>query len=162
VLAAARRANVPVEERGTGAPAARFGDLRVTPLWPPQVARPGETSNDRSLTLRVAIADHGVLLPGDLEADAEARLLARGVELRADVLKLGHHGSRTSSTEAWLAAVDGAVAVASAPRAGRFGMPHPEVVARAHDAGYALWWTGRDGAVLIGLAPILSVRGWRR
>jgi hypothetical protein len=41
-------------------------------------------------------------------------------------------------------------------------MPHPEVVASARAAGYALWWTGRDGAVLIGLGPVLHVRGWRR
>jgi competence protein ComEC len=103
-----------------------------------------------------------VLLPGDLEAEAERALRASGRPLRADVLKLGHHGSRTSSTAAWLAAVDGAVAVASAPRSGRFGMPHPEVIARAGAAGYALWWTGRDGAVLVGFAPRLHVRGWRR
>jgi beta-lactamase superfamily II metal-dependent hydrolase len=41
-------------------------------------------------------------------------------------------------------------------------MPHAEVVARTSAAGYSLWWTGRDGAVLIGLEPVLHVRGWRR
>src|SRR5262249_56589610 len=61
----------------------------------------------------------------------------------------------------FLEAVDGAVAVVSAPRFGRFGMPHPEVVARVSADGYAVWWTGRDGAVLIGLDPLLLVPGWR-
>jgi hypothetical protein len=40
-------------------------------------------------------------------------------------------------------------------------MPHAEVVARAGAAGYTLWWTGRDGAVLLGLSPRLAARGWR-
>jgi competence protein ComEC len=157
---AARALGATVEEHGAGSPALRVGDLRVVPLWPPP--GPGDGSrNDRSLTLRVEVAGRTVLLPGDLEASAEGHLLARGAPLRADVLKLGHHGSRSSSSAEWLEAVGGAVAVASAPRFGRFGMPHPEVVARAHAAGYALWWTGRDGAVLVGLEPVLHVRGWR-
>ncbi|HEY8493436.1 MAG TPA: DNA internalization-related competence protein ComEC/Rec2 [Myxococcota bacterium] len=160
LVAAARAAGAAIEEQGAGGAAREIGDLHVEPLWPP----PGETAgsrNDRSLALRVAVGGRRVLLPGDLEAEAERRLLASGVPLAADVLKLAHHGSRTSSTAPWLAAVGGAVAVASAPRTSRFGMPHPDVVARARAAGYALWWTGRDGAVLIGLEPVLHVRGWR-
>jgi competence protein ComEC len=159
--AAARAAGAAVEDQGAGGVPLLAGDLRVEALWPPRESS-GASRNDRSLTLRVELAGRAVLLPGDLEAPAEAQLLAAGAPLRADVLKLAHHGSRTSSTSAWLAAVDGAVAIASAPRAGRFGMPHPEVVARARAAGYALWWTGRDGAVLIGLDAPLHVRGWRR
>ncbi len=161
VVAAARAAGVVVEEQGAGGTALLVGDLRVAPLWPP----PGErdaSRNDRSLTLHVEIAGRSVLLPGDLEAAAEAQVLAAGVPLQADVLKLGHHGSRTSSTAAWLSAVDGVVAIASAPRTGRFGMPHSTVVERTRAGGYALWWTGRDGAVLIGLEPVVHVRGWRQ
>ncbi len=150
-----------VEEVGAGSAPRRVGDLDVAPLWPPAGAG-GDSRNDRSLTLRVGVAGRTVLLPGDLGVGAEARLLAGGTALRAEVLKLGHHGSRTSSSLPWLAAVGAEVAVASAPRAGRFGMPHPEVVARVGEAGAALWWTGRDGAVLIGLGPVLEVRGWRR
>jgi len=161
VVAAARMTGAVVEEQGAGGAPLRAGDLQLEPLWPPPGER-GGSRNERSLTLRVELAGRAVLLPGDLEAGAERRLLEAGAPLRADVLKLAHHGSRTSSTEAWLAAVDGAVAIASAPRLGRFGMPHPEVVARARGGGYALWWTGRDGAVLIGLEPVLHVRGWRQ
>jgi competence protein ComEC len=160
VIAAARSAGAALEEQGAGGAPLRAGELRVVPLWPPP-GPVGSARNERSLTLRVEVGARTVLLPGDLEAGAEARLLARGAPLRADVLTLGHHGSRTSSIAAWLAAVDAVVAVASAPRAGRFGMPHAEVVERACAAGTALWWTGRDGAVLIGLEPALPVRGWR-
>ena len=160
-IATARAAGTVVEEQGAGGAALEAGDLHVEPLWPASEAG-AASRNDRSLTLRVHVAGRTVLLPGDLEAAAERRLLDSGATLHADVLKLAHHGSRTSSSAAWLAAVDGAVAVASAPHFGRFGMPHAEVVARVRAAGYALWWTGRDGAVLVGLGPILHVWGWRR
>ncbi len=161
VVAAARAGGVALEEQGAGGATLAVGDLRIAPLWPPRGER--DTSrNDRSLTLRIDVAGRSVLLPGDLEAAAEARLLATGAPLRADVLKLGHHGSRTSSTAAWLAGVAGTVAVASAPRLGRFGMPHAEVVERASAAGYAFWWTGRHGAVLIGLEPVVHVSSWRK
>ena len=160
----ARARGVAVEERGAGSAAAQLGDLRVTPLWPPpdEAASGGPgRRNDRSLTVRVDAAGRGLLFPGDIEAGAEARLVASGALLRADVLKLPHHGSRTSSSARLLDAVDGGVAIVSAPRWSRFGMPHPEVVARVAGDGYAVWWTGRDGAVLIGLDPRLWVRGWR-
>ena len=151
-----------VEERGAGSPRETIGDLQVEPLWPPPAEAASRSRNDRSLTLRIEVAGRTLLLAGDLEATAEAALIARGAPLRAELLKLSHHGSRTSSSAAFLAAVGGTVAVASAPRWSRFGMPHPEVVeTRARSAGYALWWTGRDGAVLIGLEPRLWVRGWR-
>ena len=114
-----------------------------------------------ALTLRIEVAGRTLLLAGDLEATAEAALIARGAPLRAELLKLSHHGSRTSSSAVFLDAVGGSVAVASAPRWSRFGMPHPDVADRVRGAGYALWWTGRDGAVLVGLAPRLWVRGWR-
>jgi competence protein ComEC len=160
VVATARAVGAVLEEQGASSTPLAAGDLHVAPLWPP----PGDLTgsrNDRSLTLRIQVAGRTVLLPGDLETPAEHRLLASGAPLRADVLKLGHHGSRSSSSPAWLAAVGGGVAVASAPRFGRFGMPHREVVARTREGGYTLWWTGRDGAVLIGLEPVLHVRGWR-
>jgi competence protein ComEC len=149
--AAAGARGVPVRERGAGDPPARFGDLEVLPLWPPAGELP-LSQNDRSLVLRVAVAGRRVLLPGDLESAGEAALLASGADLRADVLKLPHHGSRSSSGTAFLAAVGAGLAVASAPCAGRFGMPHAEVLARARAAALSLWWTGRDGAVSVQLA----------
>ena len=161
-LAVAR--GILLRERGAGDAALALGDLRVTPLWPERRHGPGRAagSNDRSLVLRVETAGYRVLLPGDLEAPGERGLLASGAELGADLLKLPHHGSRTSSTGAFLDAVGPRWAVASAPRGGRFGMPHPEVRDRLAARNIPLAWTGRDGAVIVGLATGLPARGWLR
>ena len=146
---AARGARVRLRERGAGDAVVRVGDLAVEPLWPPRGF--AGRRNDGSLVLRVEVAGSTALLAGDLEAAGEAGLLASGATLRADVLKLPHHGSRTSTTAAWLAAVAPRVAVASAPCRSRFGLPHAEVVARLAREGVPLWWTGRDGAVWLRL-----------
>jgi competence protein ComEC len=163
VRAAAAADGVPVRARGAGDPPARAGDLAVRALWPPREvawhARVRER-NDRSLVIHVAVEGRSVLVPGDLEAAGEAALLAGEAALDADVLALGHHGSRSSSTAAFLRAVGARVAVASAPCAGRFGMPHAEAVQRVADAGASLWWTGRDGAVIVGLGERLGAVGW--
>jgi competence protein ComEC len=156
-LAAAR--GVAVREQGAHGEPLRAGELQVEPLWPPKHAGAG-SRNDRSLAVRVTVGARRVLLPGDLEASAEAELVASGVDLRADVLALAHHGSRTSSSAALLAAVAPQLALVSAPCHGRFGMPHPEVRSRARAAGAPVWWTGRDGALVVGLGAQLHVWGW--
>lgn len=155
---AAARGGTAVVERGAGDAAVRLGDLTVAPLWPPHTA--GGSRNARSLVVRVSVGGRAVLLPGDVDAASERALVASGAALASDVLKLAHHGSRTSSTDGFLEAVGASVAIASAPCGGRFGMPHPEALARAERAGLALWWTGREGAVVVGLGPRLSVYGW--
>jgi len=162
--AAAAAAGVRVRERGRGSPVSRLGDLRVDPLWPPRRAGPvrGER-NARSLVVAIEVgggadAVRRVLAPGDLEADAEAELVARDAALAADVLLLPHHGSRSSSSAAFLARVSPRLAVASAPCRGRFRMPHPEVRERVTEQGAPLWWTGRDGAVLVHLGRTLWAR----
>ncbi len=159
LLAAAAARGIRVSERGALAPPLRVGDLLVEPLWPPAGAKHG-SRNDRSLAVRITVGGRRVLLPGDLEADAETRLIASQVDLRADVLALPHHGSRSSSTQRFLAAVAPSIALVSAPCHGRFGMPHPEVLARADSAAASVWWTGRDGALVVGLGEPLHVWGW--
>ncbi|HEX2485074.1 MAG TPA: MBL fold metallo-hydrolase, partial [Myxococcota bacterium] len=159
LLDVARRRRVRVETPARGAAPLVLGDLRVEVLWPPRELPGGD--NDRSLVLRVGVAGGArVLLPGDVEHAGEAGLLASPERLEAEVLKLSHHGSRTSSSDAFLRAVGARVALASAPCLGRFAMPHPDVAARVAAAGASLWWTGRDGAVAVGLAQPLVARGF--
>jgi competence protein ComEC len=157
LLAQARARRIPIRERGSGDPPLALGDLRIDTLWPPRGAVP-RAGNDRSLVLRIDAGSVRVLLPGDIERVGEAGLLASGVDLSAELLLLPHHGSRTSSSRAFLSAVAPRLAIASAPCAGRYGMPHPQVRDRVAATDADLWWTGRDGAVRVSLVD-LAVRG---
>ena len=110
----------------------------------PGRARP----NALSCVLRVRdAAGRSLLLTGDIEAAQEAQLVSRhGAALRSDVLLVPHHGSRTSSTPAFLEAVDPSVAVVQAAYRSRFGHPAPDVVARYHARGTVLARSDRCGA----------------
>ncbi len=99
-------------------------------------------------------------MPGDLEANAESDLVLNGADLRSEVFALPHHGSRTSSTAKFLEAVGATAAIASAPCRGRFEMPHTDVLARAEERGLSVWWTGRDGAVMVGLGEQITIWGY--
>ena len=103
--------------------------------------------NNRSLVLLVTIGERRILLPADIEAPAEQWLTESGLDLRADALVLPHHGSRTSSSEGFLAAVAPLVAVASVGAGNQHGHPHPDVVAR-YD-GVRLYRTDEHGDVTL-------------
>ncbi len=104
-------------------------------------------ANAHSCVLRVQGRHGSALLTGDIEAAQEAALVAaQGAALRSDLLLVPHHGSRTSSTAAWLAAVAPRVAVVQAGYRSRFGHPAPEVQARYLDSGIAFVRTDRCGA----------------
>ena len=117
---------------------------------------PGLSVNDASLVLRLSFAGRAVLFPGDLEADGEGELVGRraiGQPVAADVLKVPHHGSRTSSSEELVDAVHPSLAVISLGWRNRFHFPAPEVLARYAARGTTVLRTDRDGAVTVTLAP---------
>ena len=105
-------------------------------LSPPVVTagRAHRSDNNRSLVLLVRIGEVRVLVPADIEAPAEEWLAGSGLDLRADALVLPHHGSRSSSSLAFVAAVGPRVVIASAGAGNRHGHPHPEVLARYEGA----------------------------
>jgi competence protein ComEC len=121
-------------------------DFRM--LHPFAEASPGAKPNATSCVLRVADADgRSALLTGDIEAPQEAALVAReGAALASDVLLVPHHGSRTSSTAAFLAAVRPRRAVIQVGYRSRYGHPAPDVVARYGAAGIGLVRTDQCGA----------------
>jgi competence protein ComEC len=153
--AAARESGVALREVGLGDAPRSAGDLRVTPLWPPRAGGAGPR-NERSLVVSAEAAGSRVLVLGDLGA-AEAALVVAHPDVSADVLLLPHHGSGGSSSEQLLAAVAPEVAIVSAPCPPQRGLPHPGAIARARRAGASVWWTGRDGALLVGLGKRLAV-----
>ena len=104
----------------------------------PRAEDHAETAKPNSLScvLRVSTPARSVLLTGDIEAAQEAALLARGAAaLKSDVLLVPHHGSRTSSTPAFLDAVAPNVAVVQAGYRSRYGHPAPDVMARYRERG---------------------------
>jgi competence protein ComEC len=108
--------------------------------------------NDRSCVLRVAAGGGSALLAADIERQAEAELLARSPErLRADALLVPHHGSRSSSTPAFVAAVSPAVALVSVGWRNRFNQPSPVVLARYRDSGAEILRTDLLGAIRVRL-----------
>jgi competence protein ComEC len=106
------------------------------------------SSNDQSCVLRILLGDHQLILPGDIESGRERELVLYWQRaLASDWLLLGHHGSLTSSSHAWLKHVAPAIAVVSSGHANRFGHPHPGVLARLSGAGVTPWETAREGAL---------------
>ncbi len=107
------------------------------------------TSNDGSLVVEAEYGSFRALLTGDLEREGEARLIRQGTLRPVDVLKVGHHGSKTSSGEGFLKALKPSVAIISVGASNRFGHPHSAVLARLTRLKCAVKRTDEDGAVLI-------------
>ncbi len=146
VLRLADSLGVPVQPVGAGDTLLVDTTVRFRVLGP---AGPMESPNDASVVLAV---EHGTtrwLLTGDAEAAGEAALLARfGERLKADVVKVGHHGSRTSSTPPLVdAAGQPQFAVVSVARRNRYGLPDEEPIARWAATGAAVLHTSTEGAV---------------
>jgi len=124
-------------------------------LWPPRGFRP-KKANDGSLVLSLALPGGRALLTGDIERAAEAALMARGIGSYR-LLVVPHHGSKSSSTPAFVAAVSPRLAVVQSGRHNRFGFPRPEIVARYRAAGAEIW-NSADGAILLTVA---ADGGWQ-
>ena len=129
-------------------------DFDVLHPTPAAYADPRARTNDLSCVVRIAAGEARVLLAGDIEARSESRLLhERRDVLAADALVVPHHGSRTSSTPRFVAAVDPAIAIFTPGYRNRFGHPRPEVVARYVARGAATLRTDRDGAIAFDAGP---------
>jgi competence protein ComEC len=107
----------------------------------------GVYDNDASLVLRLTYGGRSFLLTGDIERRGEAEVLGSGLSLAADVVKIPHHGSKTSSTPGFVAAVNARYAVVSAGRRSQFGHPHADVISRWIAAGAAVLSTQDNGMI---------------
>jgi len=105
--------------------------------------------NDASIVVRLVHGDTSFLFTGDAEAPSEIAMVASGWELASDVLKIGHHGSRTSTSESFLDAVAPFAAVIQVGAANRFGHPHPYVMARLYEREIMIFRTDEMGTILM-------------
>lgn len=143
-LAAAGVPLVPVGDEGI---AMEIGGASLRIIPPP--ASEGWEFNDTSLVADVRHGAHRFLFVGDLTQEGERGLVKGEGDLRADVLKVGHHGSADASSELFLNAVRPSVAAISLGEHNRYGMPAAQTLARIERAGARVYRTDLDGAITI-------------
>jgi competence protein ComEC len=125
-----------------------IGGVDVRVLHPRRAT--GGSDNDRSLVLQLRYGPVSLLLPGDLEAEGEHELIvAERAGLASTILAVPHHGSRTSSTPAFVGAVSPHMAIISCGYHNRFGMPHARVLEEYRRRGIEVRRTDLDGALLL-------------
>ena len=136
-----------------------FSNVRVEVIHAPSEVSPKEKSsptswhrqNNDSLVLRLSYKGQHLLLPADIEVEAERNLLNQRVSLKSQLLQVPHHGSLTSSTIPFIEAVRPCYAVISARPSPRLLLPHPEIIRRYQERGVTLFRTDRDGAITFDL-----------
>ena len=149
--ALAKERNIPTEYETRGK---RFSldEVQGEFLWPESSKADTAVSakNNDSLVLRLKYRNRTLLLPGDAEKQAEHAMLEENSDdLHADVLKVGHHGSKNSTTQEFLDAVAPTIAIISSGEDNPYGHPSPELLERLEASGARILRTDRDGAVHI-------------
>jgi competence protein ComEC len=124
------------------------GGLVIDVLAPARDAVAAEDANATSVVLRVAFGELEVLLTGDAYVEAERRVVG-DVPAQLEILKVGHHGSDTSTDSLLLARSSPEIALVSAGRGNRYGHPDPDILARLERAGARVWRTDRHGTVSV-------------
>ncbi|HXW17259.1 MAG TPA: ComEC/Rec2 family competence protein [Candidatus Acidoferrales bacterium] len=146
LIAQARKAGIPITHQSRQNEfdlGAVHGDV----IWPDDTTELAKNLNNSSLVLRLRDGQSRFLLTGDIEQKAEKEMIASGEPLQVDFLKVPHHGSKTSSTEDFLAAVAPRIAVISVGEGNMFGHPNAAVLERYEKIGARILRTDRDGAV---------------
>jgi competence protein ComEC len=124
-----------------------FGGATVSVLFPPRDSPPGsKPQNNDSMVMRVSYGESSVLLEGDAEKQVERRMAALH-HPRANLLKVGHHGSANATTPELVASVKPAFAIISVGSGNSFGLPRSEILGRLAGAGTRVYRTDIDGAV---------------
>ena len=153
----ARLANLMTVARGRGTAVrevswgetVRVGNSVLTVLWPDPAVTAEWSENNCSVVLWGSVSGHDLMLTGDIEERAENRLCTMPGLLAADLLKVPHHGSGTSSTGGFIGCVSPGLAVVQVGERNRYGHPSPGTLARLEAAGATVLRTDADGAVVV-------------
>ena len=128
------------------------GDMLLAGAIKLEVVSPKHKSgsiNNSSIVLHMEHGYTSFLFTGDAEREAEYSMVASGFDISANVLKVGHHGSRTSTTQRFLDAVSPCIAVISVGQTNPFGHPHPYVISRLQESGIEILTTATHGNILM-------------
>ena len=123
-----------------------IGPLEVAVVHPKSLS--GDTNND-SIAIRLQYGEVSFLFTGDGEEHAESEMLSSGANLKADILQVGHHGSKTSTTDRFLKAVKPVVAIYSASVDNQYGHPHVETINRLEKNGVLVYGTDIHGTIIV-------------
>ena len=123
--------------------------LKLDVLAPDEEFVNRENTNDGSIVIKLTYGQTSFLLTGDAEAIENEAMLGHGLDVQATVLKLGHHGSRSSTDEAWLRAVKPQLGIISAGLDNSYGHPHPEVIAALNSLGIQYIRTDEHGTITV-------------
>ena len=108
-----------------------------------------EELNNYSPVMKISYGQNSFMSTGDAESLVEKEILNENKDLKADVLKLGHHGSHSSTSEEFLKAVDPSIAIVSCAKDNKYGHPHKETMSNLKKAGITVYETFRDGDITI-------------
>jgi len=143
------RRDIPLSVIGAG-DVLRFGSINARVLWPPDNNSLNAPSrNNDSVALRLELGGKAIFLTGDIESGAEQAILKSDENLRVDVLKVAHHGSKTSSTQLFVTETRPSIAVISVGQTSIFGHPNLQVVERWTAGGAEIFTTGRSGTITV-------------
>ena len=126
----------------------RSGAAAFEILWPESTAR-GKDVNEEAMVMELTYGDFRMLFTGDIGADTEKKLLSVGCFNDIDCLKVGHHGSRYSSSEEFLKKVKPELSIISCSSTNTYGHPSPETIKRLKDCGSQIEYTMKNGAIIL-------------
>lgn len=128
-----------------------IGEAKMKILAPSDNMLAGKETNDYSIVAKVTYGETSFMFTGDAESDSEAEIIKAfsKSDLKCNVLKVGHHGSSTSSSQAFLNAVNPEIALISCGKGNDYGHPHKETMQKLGDMGINIFRTDEMGTVII-------------
>lgn len=114
----------------------------------PEESVSGDNLNNYSVVLKLDYKNNSFLFTGDAESESEGIMIGRGYDLKADVLKVGHHGSSTSTTNEFLNKVEPKYAVISCGKDNKYGHPHQEIITKLNNKNIEIYRTDLDGTII--------------